>query len=334
MTAKKAAIIFLLLVTICSFGFAQQPLIEVKAQVDTSVITIGDKITYSIIIDRAKDLRIIRPGEGINLGSFEIKGYHFPKPQVKDNRVIERFDFTISVYDTGTFVIPPYPVAYFPSDTSKKYQVVEAPAIEIHVKSVLTGSAKKELKDIKGPIDIPFNYKFWISVAVVLVLLVLIGYLLYRLYKKRKERGYLITPPPPPRPAHEIALEALNKLFSSDLIEQGKYKEFYSRLSEILRTYLEGRYFFPAMEETTREILTGLKENEPSEERYRELEYVLTLSDLVKFAKYVPDEREIKESREKSLQFVEATKIVFAPQEEEKNGAQEPLMVEEKKEGT
>ncbi len=307
---------FLWLMILISFGVAQQPLIEVTAQVDTAQITIGDRITYSIIIDRAKDLRIIRPGEGINLGSFEIKSYHFPKPVEKDGRIIERFDFTISVYDTGTFVIPPYPVAYFPSDTSKKYQVVEAPAIEIHVKSVITSDAKKELKDIKGPIEIPFNYKFWLSLAAILLLVALIAYLLYRLYKKRKEQGYLITPPPPPKPAHEIALENLHALFNSDLIENQAFKEFYIRLSEILRTYLEGRYFFPALEETTLEILRNLKQNETDADRFEEMKFILTLSDLVKFAKYIPRPEEIEQSKQKSLNFVDKTKLVFQPPEE------------------
>ena len=88
-------------------------LIEVRAEVDTAVITIGDRITYSIIIDRRENLRIARPGEGLNLGGFEIKSYNFPEAQVADGRITERFDFNISVYDTGKYAIPPFPVAYF-----------------------------------------------------------------------------------------------------------------------------------------------------------------------------------------------------------------------------
>ena len=84
----------------------EKSLIEVQSEVDTS-------------INRDKDLRIMKPGEGLNLGMFEIKDYKFHDPVEKDGRLIEKYDFTISVYDTGKFTIPPFPVAYFPVDTSQ-----------------------------------------------------------------------------------------------------------------------------------------------------------------------------------------------------------------------
>lgn len=307
----------------------QQPLIEVQAKVDTSVITIGDQITYSIIINRAKDLRIIRPGEGLNLGSFEIKGYHFPKPVERDGRIIERFDFTISVYDTGRFVIPPYPLAYFPQDSSKKYQIIEAPSIEIHVKSVVSGEGAKTLKDIKAPIDIPFNYKFWLSVLIILILIAAAAFIGYRMWKKRQQQGYLIKPPAPPRPAHEVAMEDLQALFNSDLLDKGQVKEFFIRLSDIMRLYLEGRYFIRALEETTTEIMRDVRRHLSDEEQTELLHNILTLSDLVKFAKYRPAKDEIAAVKEQSVAFVQATRLVYeAPDEtgqesivEEKNTA-------------
>jgi len=313
---SRALIGILLLTVIETAAAQQQPLIEVQSRVDTSVITIGDQITYSIIIDRAKDLRIIRPGEGLNLGSFEIKGYHFPKPVEKDGRIIERFDFTISVYDTGSFVIPPYPVAYFPQDSSKKYQIIEAPAIEIHVKSVISGEGAKTLKDIKWPIDIPFNYKFWLSVLIILILLAVAAFIAYRMWKKRKERGYLIKPPQPPRPAHEVAMEELQALFNSDLLDKGRVKEFFIRLSDIMRSYLEGRYFVRALEETTAEIMRDVRKHISDEEQTDMLRRILTLSDLVKFAKYRPAADEIAAVKEQSVAFVEDTRVVYEAEAE------------------
>jgi len=303
-----------LLLTGFETAAAQQPLIEVQSKVDTSVITIGDQITYSIIIDRAKDLRIIRPGEGLNLGSFEIKGYHFPKPLEKDGRIIERFDFTISVYDTGSFVIPPYPVAYFPQDSSKKYQIIEAPAIPIRVKSVISGQDAKTLKDIKGPIDIPFNYTFWLSLLSILILLALAAFIAYRMWKKRRQQGYLIKPPEPPRPAHEVAVKELQALFNSDLLANGRVKEFFIRLSDIMRSYLEGRYYIRALEETTAEILRDVRPHIADREQTEMLQHILTLSDLVKFAKYRPAPDEINKVKEQSLAFVQSTRALYEPE--------------------
>jgi len=284
--------------------------IEVESSVDTALITIGDRINYSIIIKRDKDLNVARPGAGVNLGMFEIKGYDFPEPVEEDGIVTERFDFEIAVFDTGKFVIPPFPVAYFEKDTSS-YQIIEASAIDIFVTSLLSGDEAPELKDIKPPFDFPFNYIFVISLVMVSLLLLVVAYLIYRFWKQRKDRGYIFKPPPPPQPAHVIALEALNKLYNSDLLANKQFKQFFSELSEIIRTYLEGRYFISAMEETTYEILRDIKQHLDEGDLKKSLADLLTLSDMVKFAKYIPEEDEVGTSKDAAWDFVEQTRIEF-----------------------
>jgi hypothetical protein len=302
----------------------QKPLIEVRSVVDTSVITIGDRINYSIIIDRKKGLRVEKPGAGLNLGGFEIKDYNFPEPQEKDGRVIERFDYNISVYDTGKYTIPPFPVAYFPVDTSRKYKIIMAPAINITVKSVLEGEEAPELIDVKKPLEIPFDYWFWIWAAAGSLLILAGAYAGYRLYKKKKEQGYLFSPPPPKRPAHEIAFDELNKLFASDFLEKGKYKAFYSELSRILRAYLENRYFITALEETSDEIIRDMKGKIEEDDLLNNLKDVFTVSDLVKFAKYKPQEDEIARSKSRTMDFIIQTKEEI---EEEENSADNSAVI-------
>ena len=318
--------LFLVIVFAASALYAQeQSLIEVQSEVDTSTITIGDRIKYSITIDRDKDLRIMKPGEGLNLGMFEIKDYKFHDPAEKDGRLIEKYEFTISVYDTGKFTIPPFPVAYFPVDTSQQYKIIEASAIDIYVQSVISGDDAKELKDIKFPLYIPFNYFFWISMAVVVIFVIVIAYLGYLLWKRRKEKGFLFSPPPPPRPAHEIALEALEELYQSSLLDEKQYKEFFSRLSEIIRTYLEGRYFFDALEETTSETMRDAKKHVDETNLLDDLENILELSDLIKFAKYIPQEKEVEEAKDQSLNFVNATKLIYEVVKEVVQGEESPV---------
>ena len=295
----------------------EKPLIEVHSVVDTMAITIGDRVNYSIIIDRDEKLRIEKPGEGLNLGGFEIKDYDFPEPQEKEGRIIERFNYNISVYDTGKYTIPPFPIAYFPSDTSQKYKIILAPAIDIMVQSVLSGEDAPTLKDVKKPLIIPFDYWFWIWTGLAVILLISGLYFGYRLWQKKKERGYLFTPPPPQRPAHEIAFEELNKLFASDLIENEKFKQFFSELSLIIRTYLENRFFIYALEETTGEIMSDMKKKIEDKTLFVYLEEILSLSDLVKFAKYKPIENEIAHSKSITMDFIIHTKEVMIEEEEE-----------------
>ena len=148
----------------------------------------------------------------------------------------------------------------------------------------------------------------------VLASVILIGTMVffgYRLYKKRKETGYLIRPPEPPRPAHEIALEAIEALMKKDLIAEGLIKEFYIEISEIIRRYIEGRFFIPALEETSSEILRELKNQDIDEEIQIHAKEFLELSDLVKFAKYKPVDEENQNIISLSKEFIEATMVIY-----------------------
>lgn len=294
--------------------WGQNALIEVASSVDSSQIYIGDRITYSIVVTHQKGLRVVQPAEGLHLGAFEIKDYHFEEPVEQDGMVIKKYNFSISVYDTGHYAIPPFPVAYFP-DTSKNFKIIEAPAVPINVKSILEGEEAPVLKDIKKPIHFPFNYwmAFWITLAV--ILLAIAGFLAYKAWKKKQEKGYVFKEPEPVRPAHEIALEALHALFSSDLIQNGEQKQFFSRLSEIVRAYLEGRYDIHALEKTTYEIMYAVK-NALNTEHKQILGQILNDSDMVKFAKQILELEQVEQLKTMSTRFIEETKIVYVENRE------------------
>ncbi len=313
MTGLRSSIwIWLLLIVTAGLLSAQdsKPLIDVQAEVDTAQITIGDRIRYTLTIDHIKDMRVEQPGPGANLGQFEIKDYQIYDPETYDDRIRLRYTYVISVFDTGKFVIPPFPVAYFPADSAGDYRIIEASPIDITVNSVINDD-KKELKDIKDPIWIPFDYTLIAVAAVIVILLAAAGFFGYRLYRQKKEQGYLFKPPEPPRPAHELALEQLAGLLEKDHLANGQFKLFYSELSEILRRYIEGRFFVPALEETSREILQEMEKQELNEGLQPVLKDFLELADLVKFARYIPDQAENQQAPESVRSFVNETKIEF-----------------------
>jgi len=298
--------------------YAQNDLIEVQSMVDTAEIYIGDRINYSIVIKHDQNLRIEQPGEGLHLGMFEIKEFNFSEPLEENGFITRRYDFTISVFDTGSFTIPAFPIAYFP-DTTNQFKIIEAAPIEIFVNSVLSGEDAPELKDIKPPIDFPFDYLLLYSVLAIVVILAVAIFFGYRKWKSSKETGFLFSSPPKARPAHEVALEALMELYASDLLEKEELKAFFSKLSEIIRIYIEGRFFVAALEETTHEILLDIESHLEEKDRVT-LTFILEQSDLVKFAKYKPNSKTIKQLKEQSDQFVQHTKIIL---KEENNNLQE-----------
>lgn len=322
---KTIYIIFL--IYSISFAQEQKSLIEINSAVDTSTITIGDRITYSVSIDYDDSLQVEHPGAGVNLGQFEIKDYKIYDPVQEDDRILQKYEYVISVFDTGSYIIPPFPIAYFPKDSVQNYKIIEASAINIYVESIL-GEGEKELKDVKAPINIPFDYFLLVLIGAIIILIALAGFFWYRFYKLKKERGYFIKAPEPKRPAHEIALEALQLLAQKDLVKEGKIKQYYTEISEIIRRYLEDRYFIRALEETSAEILSDIQSQEIEKEYINSLDQLLNLSDLVKFAKHIPGSEENEEIYNKSIEFVENTKIVFL-QSENKEEMQEENLIEQ-----
>jgi hypothetical protein len=77
-------ILLLLFFAQIGFGQDERPLIEVQSSVDTSLITIGDRIKYTVSIDHVEGMRVEQPGAGVNLGQFEIKNYNIIPPYSQD----------------------------------------------------------------------------------------------------------------------------------------------------------------------------------------------------------------------------------------------------------
>lgn len=107
---------------------------------------------------------------------------------------------------------------------------------------------------------------------------------------RRRPRVALPPPPPAPaRPAWETALEALDQLEADALLDQGAHLEFHTRLSEIVRNWVEGRYGIPAMEMTTREVSRTLNTKRLSVGHVADaIEQILSDTDFVKFANFIP----------------------------------------------
>ncbi len=226
------------------------------------------------------------------------------------------FTYEISVFDTGRFVIPPFPVAFSESDTFRQYQIIQSEPLEIYVKSVLTAE-DRDIRDIKPPQNIPVNYKKWFQfTALIIFVLGALGFLYYWL--RMRKQGLSIFRKEPIRPAHEIAFDQIVMLKEKwrEMLSKGEHKLLFTWLSEILRKYLENRFFIKALEETTSEIAHSLEEVNIDPDSRRIAISILEFADMVKFAKYQPTEPEVEQQITDLETFVERTKLVFEAVEE------------------
>ena len=136
--------------------------------------------------------------------------------------------------------------------------------------------------------------------------------LFFYIYKRmqRRSTGNIAHQAPQLLP-WEIAYENLERLKNENLLARGLIKEYYIRLSDIVRHYLEGRFQLRAPEMTTEEFLHSLQYSTELNAQHKEsLKNFLNACDMVKFAKYDPDVRESEQSFLFAKKLVDETKPI------------------------
>ena len=158
------------------------------------------------------------------------------------------------------------------------------------------------LRDIKGPLNLPETFNFWWLLVLAAAIII---WLLFKFWPRKQKAAV----PEIKRPAHLIALEELEALLRRDLLRQGKIKEYYSGVSDIIRHYLENRFSLKAPEMTTEEFLYYAREQAPQLKAYRDtLREFLVACDMVKFAKYLPQDEDNEIILKTAHKFIEETK--------------------------
>jgi hypothetical protein len=180
------------------------------------------------------------------------------------------------------------------------------PEVHLKVESSLDTEASSEIADIKEIHKLPGRIPewLWIVLGATLVAFV-IGLISSKLWKNRKN----LIPSAPPIPSHILALQALEALKNRGLLEKNECNPFYTELSLILRTYLEGRFSLNAPDETTDEIVEGLSQSPDLSGPQRNiLQEFMRQADMVKFAKGTPDRTTMESAFSTTKQFIEETR--------------------------
>jgi hypothetical protein len=224
----------------------------------------------------------------------------------ENNNIVSTYRYRLEPFLSGNYAIPAFTFEFNDANgiEENKYELTTEP-IDIEVTSLL-GEQRSELviADIEDVVEMPKEVSYWwIWVIGPICLITAIGTWFY-LRRKRHAKLIRIF-----KPAHEIAYERLRVLVKDDLITAGEIKEFYERISNILRHYIEHRFELRAPERTTEEFLIELQWTDvlsaPDKETIGEF---LRHCDLVKFAKYNPTNEQIQQTFDLVKDFIEKTK--------------------------
>lgn len=281
---------FLFLLTAITM-FGQQKQLETR--IDSAKIKIGSQ--FNLILKATVDTsaRVNFP-EGKNFGQLEVLE-SYPVDTVKKGAMYELVKkYGLTQFDSGRYVIPPLPVII-------NNKNIKSDSLVVEVANIKVDTLKQKMYDIKAVIGNESASWLWLYIVLGVLALAGIGYGIYWYIKKRKKQPkkeeVIYTSP------IEKATIQLQNLEKEELLQRGEVKDYYSRLTDIARTYIEEAIHVPAMESTTTELIEAMrvavmrKKMNLSQETFEQLERVLRTADMVKFAKSRPLDFEIAEDR-------------------------------------
>jgi len=305
---KRNIIITVLFLLSGFFMYAQS--VQVEASLDTNSIIIGDQRILSLKVTVPKKSTVVFPKyldtimkniEILNISKIDT----IPTDQ---NTTVFNQKYTITSFDSGSYYLKLGPIKINGKDTMWSRPVF------LYVNTLKVDTAKG-IADIKKPYTIPLEWaEIWLWLRWIILILLGLGVLAIVVYYILSNRNRALFAPIELDPPHIVAFRDLEKLKEEHLYQDEKFKLYYSKLSDIARTYIERRYEFLAMESTSDEILARLKQLESIDsESFEKIRRVLLTADLAKFAKLEPvtDENELNIKR--VFDFVDKTKKIETP---------------------
>ena len=210
---------------------------------------------------------------------------------LQDGRVQLNQTLTLTSFSDSLFFIPPQP---FVSGEDTLW----SDGMSLNVIQPFEIDTTLAITDIKPLQRAPiwwWGIIRWVLLAIGCILLGIGAWYFIKWAMHRKKGGELQLAEVEKRPAEEVALEKLDKIKAEKIWQEGKVKEYHTELTDVIREYIGRRYEVKSTEKTSDETLRELKPlMGEQKELFERLRKMLSLADLVKFAKWhtTPDENE------------------------------------------
>ncbi|MBL7951527.1 MAG: hypothetical protein JNM62_07395 [Flavobacteriales bacterium] len=277
----------------------------VDVRMDTAVIRIGEQVKLHLEVSYTTKESVQWPAlsDTLNRHVEIVKDSGIDTTQASNGLMRQVRTLAITSFDSGFWAVPPFRflVNGAPMET-------EALLLEVRTVPLDTALTLRGIHDIQV---LPFSVQYWIRQHALWIvggaaLLAAIITMLYFLLRKKspvqqRQAAQVMMP------LHHRILAALSDLDKQRLWQQGDHKSYHSRLTDLLRGYIEERFRIPAMESTTDELVKELRISPLNGEQRMQLENMLRLADMVKFAKAVPSPQENERMMTEATRFVTET---------------------------
>jgi hypothetical protein len=286
------------------------PGVHLQIEAQPRIATVGDPIQIDLDITTPPGyfVDILKPAPNTDdfailefSPMFAASGAEKPGMPAKTEALQHhRARIVAAIYKTGKFAFPSIRISV--KTAEGKDLTLSSPQVDIEIRSVLADK-NPSLKDLKKQADIS-EPTHWILWLIIILTALVLGAIIWRYWKRRPRHPVALSPEQTQNQLDTAAAE-LRDLLGRGLPARGMEKQFYIRLSEIVKRILESGYAIQTAERTTAEIMDSLHGNSiPDPENKRLIESFLLRCDVVKFAKYAPSILEHEAISKDSMQIL------------------------------
>ena len=283
---------------------------KVRGSIEPDSIGIGDRFLFSIEVEKDLMQDVYFPDyKETKVDYYELIEDRPIDTLSREGRKLKlRKSYLLAAFQEGIHKVVPE-VMYLDKNIVDTLQGDDT--LKLMVTTFVIDSTSHTVFDIKPQRTLKFKfgeisgYVTWSLVAILII--VAIAYVVARILAHYGKSFKTLFKPAPPLPPHEIALRDLQKLHSERLWQEGKHKQYYSGLTDILRAYIAGQWSVGALEMTSDEIIEAMRDVELPRKQSMDLTEILRSADLVKFAKAMPEAEENEAAYSAAWEFVNQT---------------------------
>lgn len=309
----------------------------VKAKLDSASVIMGSLTTLRLTVEQTPEVKghfpLLKVAAekgyvGVCGDSVELRAPVKIDTVRQNNSLSIKYEIPVQSFDSGFYKLPELEfVAGVDTFRSNNVMLKVFPVANVTAETPIADYANVAEPENPSIFDTLPDWivdYWWIWV----ILLCLVCLALW-LWKRYRDKGHILPKKPEPTP-FEVAYAGLLALKEKKLWENGMEKEYFTEMTDILRTYLYGRFGINAMEMTSRQILAALSSNKEIKDKKPMIRQILDMADFVKFAKVRPLPADNIQSLENAIKFVVETKPVAPAEKEETNQTSDNKVVEKK----
>ena len=315
---KRYLFLITLLVALAGRAVAQS--VTVDATIDSLQILIGEQAKIKLQVSLDANKRAIFPVYTDTLiRGVEIIDVAKPDTQLLNDgrRSLITQEYTVTSFDSALYYLPPMEVI-----VDNKPYLSKALALKVYSIPVDT-LHPDQFFGPKTVMQAPFAWEDWyVAIACVLLFVPLLLLLIYLVKRIRDNKPIIRKVKVEPKlPPHQLAIQEIERIKTEKVWQKGLSKEYYTELTDAIRTYIKDRFGFNALEMTSSEIIDNLLEMK-DKEAIKDLRELFQTADLVKFAKHNPMMNENDANLINAIDFINETKV-----KEDENAKPQPTEI-------